>query len=144
MTRAEVIAKAREFVGVRYRHKGRSRENGVDCIGLLIAVGQAFHVPYTDQQHYTDYPTHERALIAALDAHLERRGVAEPWDGLIGVFSERRLPAHVGIFTRLHGALHLVHARLSERRVVEEYYDLDPITRAYQLLALFAYPGLED
>jgi hypothetical protein len=143
MTRAEVMAEARRWVNCRYRHKGRS-ELGVDCIGLLIVVGRAFRVPYEDQQHYTDYPTHERALIAALDAHLERRRIDEPWDGLIGVFSERRLPAHVGIFSRLHGAQHLVHARLSERKVVEEFYDLDPLTRTYQLIALFAYPGLED
>jgi cell wall-associated NlpC family hydrolase len=141
--RGDVVAEARKWIGIPYRPKGRS-ERGLDCIGLLIVVGRAFAVPHEDQQHYTDYPTQERQLLALMDTYLARRRVHEPWDGLIGVFSERRLPAHVGIFARRSDVPHLIHARLSERKVVEEAYDLDPLTRPYRLLGLFAYPGLED
>ena len=36
--RREIVAAARDWVGVPYRHQGRTR-NGIDCIGLLAERG---------------------------------------------------------------------------------------------------------
>lgn len=37
-TRQQVLTCARSYLGVRFKHLGRSREEGVDCFGLIICV----------------------------------------------------------------------------------------------------------
>lgn len=144
MTRAQVIAEARSWLGTKFRPKGRSRL-GVDCLGLLVMVGRAFDVAHTDEQHYTDWPSPERLMLAKFDACLTRRLPGEAnWDGTIGVFPGfKTLPGHVGFFTSLHGARHLLHARVNAGLVVEEAFDSDPRTRSMLLVARYAFPDLE-
>lgn len=142
MTRAEVVAEARSWLGVSFRPKGRSRR-GVDCIGLLVVVGQAFAVAHVDQQHYTDWPDPTRRILTELDRFLERRPSEEDWDGTIGVFTTHQsLPGHVGIFSTRHNAPHLIHARMQQRVVLEQVFDNDPRTRSTQLVARYGFPGL--
>ena len=65
-----IVAEARRWIGVRWRHQGRSR-SGVDCIGLCLcaveaATGTAFSAPAT----YSRRPAGsalQQALAAALD-----------------------------------------------------------------------------
>jgi hypothetical protein len=143
MTRAEIVAEARSWIGTRFRPKGRSRQ-GVDCIGLLVVVGRAFAVPHEDQQHYTDWPDPERRMLATFDRYLLRCLPGEPdWDGTLGVFpTHKALPGHVGFFSSRHGQRHLVHARASAHVVLEEPFDTDPQTRSMLLVARYAFPGL--
>lgn len=143
MTRAEVQAAARTWVGVPYRHAGRS-ERGLDCIGLVVVVARHFNVPHVDHQHYTAWPDPHGRLFAECDQVLVLRS-DEPREGTIGVFRQDgyRLPCHVGIFTRREGSLYLVHAMLARRRVVEE-----PFTESglggFRLIRRYAFPALED
>ena len=37
--RREIVDAARNWVGVPYRHQGRTR-NGIDCVGLLLEGGR--------------------------------------------------------------------------------------------------------
>lgn len=37
-TRSQVLAQARSYMGVRFKHLGRTREEGLDCFGLIIRV----------------------------------------------------------------------------------------------------------
>ncbi len=145
MTRADVVAEARSWIGTRFRPKGRSRL-GVDCVGLLVMVGRAFGVPHEDEQHYTDWPDPERRMLALFDRFMVRRLPSEAtWDGTVGVFpTARRLPGHVGIFTTRHGVRHLVHAAANQRTVLEQPFDSDPATRSMLVVARYAFPGLED
>jgi hypothetical protein len=141
MLRAEVVAEARRWLGTPFRPKGRSHR-GLDCIGLVVVVGTAFDVPHEDQQHYTDWPDPERRLLTELGRFLEPQPLDQSWEGAIGVFTQDRLPGHVGIFSLQHGVRHMIHARMATRRVLEEAFD--PHSREYRLLALFGFPGLAD
>ena len=144
MTRADVVAEARSWLGVPFRPKGRSRL-GVDCIGLLVMIGTRFGVPHEDEQHYTDWPDPQRRMTRTLGRFLVQVGPADPWDGTIGAFTTHRaLPGHVGVFSTKHGQRHLVHARMSERRVIEEPFDSDPRTRTMLIVARYRFPALED
>jgi hypothetical protein len=110
-------------------------------------VGRAFAVPHEDQQHYTDWPDPQRLMLAAFDCYLERLSpVEEDWDGTIGVLTTTvmRLPGHVGIFSTVDGVRHLIHARMSERKVLEQRFDSDPRSRETVLVARYGFPGLED
>jgi cell wall-associated NlpC family hydrolase len=46
-TAADVVAEARTWVGVPYRHQGRTRR-GVDCLGVPIVVLHALGVPFRE------------------------------------------------------------------------------------------------
>lgn len=38
MTRSDIVLRARNLVGTRFRPQGRSAEDGLDCIGLALAA----------------------------------------------------------------------------------------------------------
>lgn len=143
MTRAEVVAQARRWLLVPYRHEGRSRA-GVDCVGLLVVVGRALGVPHTDVTNYTGWADPQRRIFAEMDKFLTLRPADETdWDGTIGIFAEAALPCHAGIFSTQHRAPHVIHSRMSARRVVEEPYDPNPRNRPFRLLRRYGFPGLE-
>jgi hypothetical protein len=140
LTRNQIIEVARSWLGTKWVHQGRSRA-GVDCVGLLIAVGDALGVHYEDKLGYGRH-----ALSHDFMHHLHRFVVRAPFDayrpGLIGVFAEKVFPCHVGIFAEKQGHLTLISSRADRRAVVEEYYtDNDRILRLVEVLAL---PGMED
>jgi hypothetical protein len=55
MTRDEIIAVARGYLDVPWRHRGRT-PTGVDCIGLVCAVGDHFEIAYEDIDGYSRNP----------------------------------------------------------------------------------------
>lgn len=143
MTRADIVREARSWLGTAYRHKGRSRA-GLDCIGLLVVVGRELDVPHEDQQNYSDYPTAERAIVSVLGRYLELAPPASPWPGSVGLFTDARLPCHCGIFSERYGAIHLIHAMLRRRVVIEEPW-LDRVPgEPMRLIRRFQFPNVED
>jgi len=40
MMQQALVAAARGWVGVKFHHQGRTREGGVDCLGLLVKVAE--------------------------------------------------------------------------------------------------------
>jgi cell wall-associated NlpC family hydrolase len=39
LDRQHIVDTARGWLGVPYRHQGRRKDKGVDCVGLIIGVG---------------------------------------------------------------------------------------------------------
>jgi cell wall-associated NlpC family hydrolase len=143
MTRDEVVAEARKWLGVRYRHKGRS-ERGLDCLGLLVMVGRAFDIPHTDATDYSGWPRGDLLILQTLDRFLVRQPPSAALPGCIGVFAERRLPGHVGVFSVRHGAIHVIHASLPPpSRVIEAPWQVIS-RRELHLIAHYALPGMSD
>lgn len=100
-TRAEFVSIAREFLGVRWQHQGRT-EQGIDCVGLLVvpAIRLGVLQPGDD---ITDYPRQQDG--SQLSALLHRHCARLPrWqDGHLGdilaiKFTDQ--PQHVAIITR--------------------------------------------
>lgn len=144
MTRDEIVAEARTWLGppaVRFRMRGRSR-NGVDCVGMVEQIGLHFEVPHEDVLDYEDFPNHERLMMRTFDRFLLRAPPRSLYPGTVGVFAGGILPVHAGIFTERSGRIHIVHARLDTRKVIEqEYRPQDTVAR---LVARFMFPGMED
>jgi cell wall-associated NlpC family hydrolase len=142
MTGDDVVGEARKWIGTRYRNQGRS-ERGIDCLGLLVMVGRTFNVPHTDEPSYSVAPSADHLILKRLAQYLDRLPYSTaPAVGTIGVFAEARLPGHVGFFSRKHGVVHLIHARLIPARVVEESWHAIAHD-TLRLIALFGFPGLE-
>jgi cell wall-associated NlpC family hydrolase len=115
MTPDAVIAEARGWVGVPYRHQGRSR-SGVDCVGLPIVVGQALGMlpPRFEITNYGRLPSLE--LVQRLQSHCTPLSAAVP--GSLIVIAWTKIAAHVAICT----GESMIHATQNVGRVVEHGY----------------------
>lgn len=114
---ADVVAEARRWLRVRYRHQGRSRE-GVDCIGLPVCVRAALGLPSMDDAGYakrsagTEMLDYCRANMVAVD-----RSSLQPGDLLVQMNGVVR---HVAIVADYEfGGLSIIHAHLPNKKVVE-------------------------
>lgn len=142
MKRNDIITEARKWLDTPFVHQGRS-DMGLDCVGLIIKVGEYFDVPYEDKIGYVRAP-HDNTFLEHLRKFLKRAPIDAKRDGLIGVFRENLFPCHVGIFGRTDdGFQTLINTRVDRRMVVEEKYD-DARPDDFKLVMLLSYPGLED
>lgn len=129
-TASDIIACARQFLGVRFAHQGRTLE-GLDCLGLLIVTAQAAgltiegeEVGTLDIPHYGNRPD-AQLLRQKLDGHLlpiDRGGVRE---GDVVLLKVDGLPQHLALITDypMDGELGMIHAYAPARCVVEHRYD---------------------
>ena len=123
---AAIVAEARRWRGVPWRHLGRSRA-GLDCVGLLVVIARALELPHRDLTGYSrhgqpepdgdglpaDVAEHFRAQLGEI-----RCAEARPGDVL--VFAQTVRPCHAGVLSEVRGAAHLVHAHAGRRVVLEE------------------------
>lgn len=100
-----VVEAVEGWIDTPFRHQGRARGVGVDCIGLAVGVAAELGVTVRDERDYSRTPEPAR-MMAALSRHLPR--VAPPEGMRIGdaletgdvvLFSWRGSATHVGIFT---------------------------------------------
>ena len=132
------VAAARSFVGVPWRHLGRSH-TGVDCIGLVLLAAREVGVDLPDPVPYAREPQGTRLLEGIL-AHAERIATPEPGDVLL--FRMGLYGGHVGIAS-VHpawGVPACLHAYAPRRQVVEQPMDAE--LRA-ALIGAFRLPFLE-
>ena len=137
--RARIIAEARTYLGVPWRHQGRTRL-GVDCVGLIVCVGKELQLLSYDHMGYKRLP---RASGSPMLEQIVKAGgrkkpvqAARPGDTFI--FRERAYPMHMGI---LSGDETMIHAYARRKMVVEE--PLDDFWRE-RLLSCYAFPGILD
>lgn len=128
-----IMAEARRWIGVRWRHQGRSR-SGVDCIGLCLctveaATGAVFAAPVTYSRRPSG-PALQQALTAALDRVQSGSGRC----GDIALFSEAGQRVHVGILAEKDGLQTVIHAHARRRSVVEEPLEIfGPVSGLYRM-----------
>lgn len=123
MTPEALVEAARGWLGVPWRHLGRTR-GGVDCIGLIIlAAAQAGRI-IADPAPYAREPQ-ESALLRGALAHGVRVPEARPGDVL--VFRMGLFGGHVGIATRhrAYGCPGVLHAYAPHKHVVEQPMDAE-------------------
>jgi cell wall-associated NlpC family hydrolase len=143
-TRAQVVTAARGWLGVPWRHQGRTR-HGVDCVGLVVLVRRELGLGDEDLGGYRREPDGHRLLEAAA-AVMDRIPVIEARDGDVLLLRDSLMPCHVGILSTLRGRPHLVHAYVADRAVSE-----DPLAAVAvdarggdARVAAFRFRGIED
>lgn len=131
---SRLVETARSFLGVPFKHRGRTRR-GLDCAGLVWCACAEAGVTHPDLKRYGREP-HRDGMMRVVIA-----GAGEPvWQGKVGQVVPREMlqvgdvlvmrfekePHHMGIVgtDRLRG-LSLIHADGSHtvRRVVEHGLD---------------------
>lgn len=121
MTAAErLLASARGFAGVPFRHLGRNRA-GVDCVGLILLAAAEADVAIDDPGAYAMFHRgHD--LSAWLAARFDRvLPLADHRDGDILLFaSGTHLPCHVGLRATRDVLPAVIHAHIGRGKVLEE------------------------
>jgi len=113
-----VVEASRSYLGVRWKHLGRSHQ-GVDCIGLVLLAHKDAGIELPDPAPYGREPESARIVVG-----LEAMGAVRVQDaapGAVLVFRVDGVNAgHVGIAAWRDGMCTVIHAYAPRRRVVEE------------------------
>lgn len=109
------VEEARKWLGVPFRHQGRSR-NGVDCGGLLVCVAEALGKEIIHPATYSMSPD-PKLIEEALLANCTKVSERQPGDVLW--FSFAGEPRHVGLASDIG----VIHAWAKPNKVVEHRLD---------------------
>lgn len=150
VSKQEIVDYAHTWLDVPYTHQGRSRENGIDCIGLLRSIATHFELSNHDYFNYARTPD-GKTLVREMDTAF---GVEtgynasepsilpyEPGDVLCFWIRKRSMPKHAGVFVRMDdGDPGIIHTYSTIGRVVKHRLNewwLDRIAKVYY------WPGVE-
>ena len=119
VTIEEVMATARSWVGVPYKHQGRSRR-GVDCGGLLLCIGRDLGVRLLEPSvEYSMSPDPEIIEKGITDNCTLVSNIDDIRPGDIIHFSFAGEPRHVGMATDIG----VIHSWAKPKKVVEHRID---------------------
>ena len=125
MTPAEFVAIARSWRATPWKHQGRKKGIGVDCVGFVVEVAR--EAGLMDVQEAANYQRRPdgQTLRAKLNEHLIaiRQVDLRPADVVLLAFD--KTDTHVGIIGDYPaaGELSLIHAYLVASRVIEHRLD---------------------
>jgi NlpC/P60 family putative phage cell wall peptidase len=140
---AEIVARARAWIGTPYEHQSSCRGAGTDCLGLLRGLWREMLGPEPEAvPAYTpdwSEPSRSEDLLAAAGRHLiaVAPDAAQPGDVLLLRMRDGGVAKHVGILAAAPlGHATLIHA-YSGQGVVES-----PLTPAWsrRIAGVFRFP----
>lgn len=118
--REVVVATARSWLGVPWRHQGRTRQ-GIDCAGLVVLVGRTLGLCDYDTSAYGRRPAGQ-GFVQHFRAAMDGIPLPKIGPGDVLVFADAAYPCHCGFLTTKHEQNHLLHAHALRRKVIEEPY----------------------
>jgi len=116
-TAHDVVTAAREWLGVRFLHQGRTR-NGVDCIGFVAALAAELAAPLFLKNLPHNYARNPQALLEDGLRMLARPASLEAGALVLIKWPLSPHASHVGIYT----GTSLIHCYEAVGRVVEHGY----------------------
>lgn len=129
------VAEARSYLGVKWRHRGRSRFS-IDCIGLVVAAVRAGGVVMRDRLDYGRLPWKD-GLEREMREHFgEPVSFENAQTGDVALMcwdADKAVPAHVGMLGDGDNGLRIIHS-YSCHAVAE--HDIDDQWRR-RILAVF-------
>lgn len=134
ITRANIIQEARTWIGTPFKHQGRVKGIGVDCVGLIIGIAKAFNLSDFDITHYSRLPD-GFLMQSLLDLHLQPINKASIQAGDILLMRFEHEPQHLAIVSDIG----IIHAYAQVRRCVE--HRLDDLWRS-RIVSAYAFPSL--
>jgi hypothetical protein len=141
VSREDIVREANSLVDIPFRHQGDEPESGLDCRGVLLAIGK--RLGYQPKQVYRkNYRRHPDPIEfrSALEREFDEIAVEELGRGDVALIYIPRHSAatHVGVLADGQSEMMLVHASESAGKVVKE-----PLRRTYRLIvAGFRFRGL--
>lgn len=137
--RKEIIRLARSYIGVPWKHKGRSH-TGIDCIGVPYMVGKELGLhSYDDSVDYGRIAKSYDFMRALAPLGVRVKDMTQIKDGDILIMRIPIFPQHVVMASHIGDRPTIIHASVDARKVVEEDMS-DEIKR--KLIAAFRYKDL--
>ena len=130
----DVESHARTFLSVRFKHQGRSKKSGVDCIGLAVCVLSELGLPIVDITNYARKPN-PQMMGESIEPYLLQIPKTDIVAGCILWMQFAKEPMHIAIVT----GLGMIHAYEPIGRVVEHNIDAKwnrRIYRAYKMVLI--------
>lgn len=139
-TRAEVVAKAREYLGTPFADQGRIKRLCIDCIGLPLCVAQELGlldrngepILGSDYRNYGSQPVDE-VIHSEFCRRLTLKDITEPGDA-VTIRLSRRAICHAGIVTDC-GLIHAVKPRGVVEHVIDDRW-------RKRITGIFQFPGV--
>jgi cell wall-associated NlpC family hydrolase len=113
-----VVAEARGWLGVPWRHQGRTR-CGIDCVGLVVRVAHALDLSDYDSTGYSRR-AQGQGFVEHFRGNMDGVAIRDARPGDVLVFADQAFPCHCGFLTERLGHPHLLHAHATRRKVIEE------------------------
>jgi NlpC/P60 family putative phage cell wall peptidase len=135
-----LVTEARRWLGTPFRHQGRIRGEGVDCIGLVLEPARALGLTDYRPGAYSRLPD-AGTLRREVARHLVTVAKAEMRQGDILLLAAPLSPCHLALIGELAGALTMIHASGPIGRVVEHGIDA---TWEGRIRGVFRFPGLSE
>ena len=139
-----VVETARSYLGIPFRHQGRTREAGIDCAGLILCVGRDLgYLEIEFDVHGYDRTPDGVTLQRICAAGGKRKSMAAriPGDLVLMRGVDTNWPTHVGVLAELNGATSLIHAWSTAGAVVETHFTEHWFSCT---VGLFTYRGMAD
>lgn len=105
---SRVVELAESCIGTPFHHQGRLPGVGLDCVGLVIWIGQQLGIAYPDNYRYGRNPN-GREMGRLLAQYLLRVETPQPGDVLHIAWA--RLPQHLGIYAPQGRLIHAYEPR---------------------------------
>lgn len=143
LSRAQIVAAAKGWIGTPYRHQASLKGAGCDCLGLVRGVwreliGPEPEAPGAYSPDWAETGGHERLAEAGIRHFVPVSiGIAAPGDVLLFRWRSHVPAKHVGILTAPDA---MVHAQ-DGARVCEA-----PLSNWWRrrIAYVFSFPGLND
>lgn len=116
--RDKIVAEARTWIGVPWKHQGRTRI-GIDCVGLLVVVLHKLKLTDYDFQAY-GRRSQGREFLYHFERRAERKPLNSEQPGDILLFRDKQFPCHAAIVASMNNTLTIIHAHALRRAVVED------------------------
>jgi cell wall-associated NlpC family hydrolase len=129
--RDKIVQVAKTWIDTPFHHNQRVKYHGVDCINLIIGIGQELgicgHVP-SNILSYGQRPN-PRHLIDGLELFFDRIHLADVKKGDFCAVSWRKnLPMHVAMYI---GDNQIIHTSQSSKKVIQVYWDNNFLTKIH-------------
>lgn len=135
LSKSDIVQEAKTWIGTPFKHQGRVKGLGVDCVGLIIGVAHAFKLTDFDYRNYSHTP--DGFLMQQLLAeHLKIISIQEAKHGDIVLMRFEAQPQHLAILSD-YG---MIHAYAQVRRCVE--HRMDQLWQS-RIVGAYAYPSVE-
>jgi len=142
------VAKAREYVGTPFHQQGRVKGRGLDCIGIVLCVGEDLGLQYRDGRPIQRFDYMNYALFPVLDqmqAEAEKNFVKKDLltmkPGDILTMRAPHMVHHMAIVSELQHGLGIIHAYGAVGKVTEHLLDARWTGR---VAGVFTYSGVDD
>ena len=141
MTPQDLLTCARTYLGVRYRHQGRTA-HGLDCVGLIIRVAHDCQLTDFDLTGYGRHPDPtQMTTLLATHLHKQPGGYAGAAPADILLLADGPYPCHLALVGDAGDPFSFIHAWLPARKVVGHRASPDWLAK---IRGLYRFPYLSE